>query len=131
MSLPHLMRFRFFKSHSISGNRFLIFAALLSFALLNPSHADEWPGWHGLAKQGASSSDNPPLSWSTNQNVMWKTAIPGRGHSSPVVTEDSVFVTAAYAAGRGRVIKASDRFASYALGLALAVGFLWVAYRDL
>ena len=36
-----------------------------------------------------------PLSWSEQENVRWKTAIPGRGWSSPVVLGDRVWVTTA------------------------------------
>src|SRR5438046_6412873 len=31
--------------------------------------------------------------WSTNQNVAWKTAVPGMGWSSPIVWGDRIFVT--------------------------------------
>jgi outer membrane protein assembly factor BamB len=36
-----------------------------------------------------------PLHWSDTQNVKWKATIPGRGHSSPVVWGDKIFVTTA------------------------------------
>src|SRR6185436_15481316 len=34
--------------------------------------------------------------WSATKNVKWKTPIPGRGHSSPIVWEDRIFLTAAF-----------------------------------
>jgi outer membrane protein assembly factor BamB len=42
-----------------------------------------------------SSEQDVPWQWSASENVAWKTAIPGRGHSSPVVWGDRVFLTTA------------------------------------
>jgi outer membrane protein assembly factor BamB len=54
----------------------------------------QWPKWrgpddNGMARTGA------PLRWSDTENIKWKAAIPGRGHSSPVVWGDRIFVTTA------------------------------------
>jgi len=40
-----------------------------------------------------------PLHWSDTENIKWKTAIPGRGHSSPVLWGDRIFVTTAVLTG--------------------------------
>jgi len=53
-----------------------------------------WPQWRGPHRNGVSSETGLPLEWSATENVLWKTAIEGRGHSSPVVWGDRVFVTA-------------------------------------
>ena len=53
----------------------------------------EWPQWRGANWDGMASGD-APLHWSDSEHVKWKTAIPGRGHSSPVVWGDKVFVGA-------------------------------------
>ena len=49
----------------------------------------------GPLRTGEAPAATPPLTWSESENLKWKTAIPGLGHSTPVVTEDSVFLTAA------------------------------------
>jgi outer membrane protein assembly factor BamB len=36
-----------------------------------------------------------PLTWGDNRNIAWKAAIPGRGHSSPVIWGDRIFITTA------------------------------------
>jgi outer membrane protein assembly factor BamB len=54
--------------------------------------AQNWPGWRGDGL-GISSETNLPQKWSENEGVMWKTPIPGAGHSSPIVWGDRVFVT--------------------------------------
>ncbi|MFC1634598.1 PQQ-binding-like beta-propeller repeat protein [Planctomycetota bacterium] len=59
-------------------------------------YAGDWLGFHGLEKQGRCDSLTGPVTWSSSQNVLWKTAIPGRGHSSPIVSGDHVYVTTTY-----------------------------------
>ena len=58
-----------------------------------------WPHWRGPNADGTSSDAKPPVEWSATKNVRWKTPIPGRGSSSPVVLGDLVFVTSAIAEG--------------------------------
>lgn len=57
--------------------------------------ADEWRGWRGLEKQAFGDSIEGPVEWTSTYNVLWKVKIDGEGHSSPVVSEENVFVTAA------------------------------------
>jgi outer membrane protein assembly factor BamB len=54
-----------------------------------------WPQWRGPLGTGVSLDADPPLEWSENSNIKWKALLPGRGHSSPVVWKDRVFVTSA------------------------------------
>ncbi len=60
----------------------------------------QWPQFRGPGGQGLATSDALPLSWSETQNVTWKTPVPGRGWSSPVVLEGSVWLTTATDSGR-------------------------------
>jgi outer membrane protein assembly factor BamB len=57
------------------------------------ARAEEWPGWRGPRGDGTSDEKSLPLTWSKTENVCWKTPIPGKGHSSPIVWGDRVFVT--------------------------------------
>lgn len=54
-----------------------------------------WPQWRGPAGQGVSDEKNLPTEWSGTKNVKWKTAISGRGHSSPIVWGKRIFLTTA------------------------------------
>jgi outer membrane protein assembly factor BamB len=54
-----------------------------------------WPQWRGPLANGSAPQANPPTEWSEDRNVRWKLELPGKGHSSPVVWGDFVFVTAA------------------------------------
>ena len=57
----------------------------------------QWPSFRGPAASGVADGQNPPTLWDavTGHNVLWKTPIPGLGHSSPVIWDDRIFVTTA------------------------------------
>ncbi len=57
------------------------------------SQSSNWPQWRGPQSSGVSEDKNLPDEWSVDKNVIWKTEIPGRGHSSPVVWGDRIFLT--------------------------------------
>jgi len=52
--------------------------------LVQPTTAQDWPSWRGPDDNGMGIGD-APVTWSDSAGVTWRTAIPGRGHSSPVV----------------------------------------------
>ena len=54
-----------------------------------------WPHWRGPRDNGVAPHGKPPLSWSETNNVRWKAPLPGKGHSTPIVMANRVFVTAA------------------------------------
>ena len=47
--------------------------------------------------------------WSEEKNIRWKIPLPGKGHSTPVVWGDHVFVTAAVPFGEKRETRYSGR----------------------
>ena len=59
--------------------------------------AEDWPQFRGPGGDGVSSAAGVPLRWSETQNVRWKTAIPGLGHASPVISQRCVFILTASA----------------------------------
>lgn len=57
---------------------------------------NDWPWWRGLQRNGIASADqHPPLHWSATENVLWKAAVPGRGHGSPIIVGDRIFLLTA------------------------------------
>ncbi len=79
---------------------FLAYALVLTapFAGLRSSHAavpppDVWPQWRGPDGQGLASVSGLPLQWSETENILWKTPIPGHGHSSPVISSGRIWIT--------------------------------------
>jgi len=55
--------------------------------------ADDWPQFRGPSGQGHSGETGLPLAWSESQNIVWKTPVPGRGWSSPVVAGGRAWLT--------------------------------------
>jgi outer membrane protein assembly factor BamB len=84
---------------SIQFNSKILAMARILFilALANPFcfelKAADWPQFRGSNGSGISSSTGLPLQFGPDQNVIWKTALPP-GHSSPVLSEDRIFLTA-------------------------------------
>lgn len=71
---------------------------LLFFSL--PMLAEDWPEFRGPSGQGHSSERGLPLTWSETKNVKWKTAIPGKGWSSPAIKGDHIWLTTATEEGK-------------------------------
>lgn len=70
-----------------------IWLVMLSVAGTSVCGQDNWPQFRGPAARGVSSHNGLPDLWSETENVAWKTDIPGRGWSSPIVWGDRVFLT--------------------------------------
>lgn len=58
-----------------------------------------WPQWRGPLGTGVAPQADPPVHWDESRNLLWKKALPGLGHSTPIVWEDRIYVTAAVPAG--------------------------------
>ena len=70
--------------------------AVVMFAwVATAAHAQttDWPQFRGPGSRSVSENEGLPDRWSATENVAWKTEIPGRGWSSPVVWGDRVFLT--------------------------------------
>jgi outer membrane protein assembly factor BamB len=52
----------------------------------------DWPQWRGNGL-GVSTDAKVQLAWSSTNGVLWRTALPGRGHSSPVIFEGRIYLT--------------------------------------
>lgn len=68
-----------------------------------------WPAWRGPEGTGVAHESKLPLRWSTNENIRWRTPLPERGNSTPIVWKDSVFVTQAMENGNRRTLMCFDR----------------------
>jgi outer membrane protein assembly factor BamB len=58
-----------------------------------PGWAENWAQWRGPNLNGSTAEKNLPSTWSKTENVRWVTPLPGPGHATPIVWEDSVFIT--------------------------------------
>jgi outer membrane protein assembly factor BamB len=77
--------------HTLSS---LLIVALTTIGAAAQESAN-WTQWRGPLATGESPSGNPPVSWSETKNVRWKRALPGKGHSSPIVCGERIFLTSA------------------------------------
>lgn len=70
------------------------FATLLLTCAVLFAADDDWPRWRGLNDDGVARGD-APVEWNDTKNIAWRVPIPGRGHSSPVIWGDKIFLTTA------------------------------------
>jgi outer membrane protein assembly factor BamB len=89
-----------------------VLAALVSQAAsaVSPDTLDQnqWAQWRGPSFNGMARGD-APTQWSDTKNIKWKTQIPGRGHSTPIIWGDRIFLTTAIPTGqKPEAIESSD-----------------------
>jgi hypothetical protein len=80
-----------------------IFFTLLLFLITNvliaqnnaSDYNKNWPQWRGPYATGYAPIANPPTEWSETENIKWKIRIPGRGHATPIIWDDKVFILTA------------------------------------
>ena len=69
---------------------------LLLIAIPLAATEPEWPQWRGPDGQGhAPAAHDLPVTWSEAEHVAWKTPLPGRGWSSPVIGAGRIWLTTA------------------------------------
>lgn len=86
----------------------ILLTLLLSSAMLSGKEPENWSQFRGPNTQGISTATGLPTQWSKDENIAWKTAIPGEGWSSPIVWGDRVFLTAATDGGKQCRVYAID-----------------------
>ena len=79
-----------------------LFLSLICF--IPVIHAENWPCWRGPNGDGTSTETNLPVEWDSNKNVVWKSVVPGTGHSSPIIWEDKLFTLTALAETQEKVL---------------------------
>jgi outer membrane protein assembly factor BamB len=61
---------------------------------------DNWHQWRGPLANGSSPGGDPPIKWDEKTNIRWKTAIPGKGSSTPIIWGDRIFLQTAIDTGK-------------------------------
>lgn len=105
---PHTMR----KSGASAASRAVVLVGCVFLALGGAAAlAEDWPGWRGPRGDGSSRGAHVPTSWNgeTGENIRWKVAVPGSGHSSPIVWKNRVFLASCREATKERLLVCLDR----------------------
>jgi len=89
----------------IRPHRVLVCLALLSVQ----AQAGDWPAFRGPLGNGVSDEKQAPTNWGPEENVKWKTALPGPGNGSPIVSNGRVFLAGANEGGSERSLLCFDR----------------------
>ena len=71
--------------------------------------AGDWPKFRGPTGDGHAVVESLPLMWSATENVVWKTAVPGKGWSSPVIADGRIYLTTAVAKDEDQDANGVDR----------------------
>lgn len=87
----------------------LFLTLFISTLTLAVASAANWPEFRGPNGDGHSTSNDPPVKWSETSNVRWKTAIHGKGWSSPVIWANQVWMTTATPDGKELFAVCVDR----------------------
>src|SRR5918993_2233797 len=82
-------------------------AAAAALLALGSTNAVEWPQWRGPFNTGMAIGD-APVKWGA-RDIRWQLAIPGSGHSTPVVAGHRMFLTTAVPTGKGSRPTAAGR----------------------
>ncbi len=71
----------------------------------------DWPQWRGPTgdNHAPTAASTPPIEWSNDEGTLWNVAIPGRGHSSPIVVGDRLYLTTCDEQARTRSLLIFDR----------------------
>ncbi|MCL1919501.1 MAG: PQQ-binding-like beta-propeller repeat protein [Kiritimatiellaeota bacterium] len=82
--------------------------ALVTAATGVSADTSAWREFRGSAHDGTSEATGLPLTWSETENIKWKTALPGAGHSSPVAENGRVWLTHSPDEGKSRHVLCVD-----------------------
>ncbi|MBC8182124.1 PQQ-binding-like beta-propeller repeat protein [candidate division KSB1 bacterium] len=83
------------KTRMFSSTILFVFAFSLIAPENNSDAKKNWANWRGPFVNGVAPNGNPPIEWSESKNIKWKIEIPGKGHATPIVWGDQMFILTA------------------------------------
>ena len=88
----------------------LVLAGLTATQAVCAAASGDWPGWRGPTADGhAAAGQNVPVTWSETQNVAWKAPVRGKGHGSPTVVGNRIYLATADHATDEQLVICYDR----------------------
>ncbi|MEX2288516.1 MAG: PQQ-binding-like beta-propeller repeat protein [Planctomycetaceae bacterium] len=85
----------------MNHSRTKLLLAFAMFVISSVVEAADWPRFRGERGSGTSDETGLPVQWSADENIAWKTPLPGYGASSPVTFGDKIYVTGYSGYGAG------------------------------
>ena len=85
------------------------FLAAITISICTSVFAGDWPAFRGPNNNGLSEETAVPTDWGPDENIVWKSPLPGESNGSPIVSNGKVFVTSAIEQGRKRTLHCFDR----------------------
>src|SRR5438445_12736935 len=80
---------------ALAGNLVLTLILCAATADRDEEAQHFWPQWRGPLATGVAPYAQPPVVWGEGKNIRWKTALPGKGHSTPIGWGERIFLTTA------------------------------------
>ena len=93
----------------MSHFKYLLF--IITLLIVNSTseiQAQNWPNFRGPNGDGTSIETNLPTRWDSETNVVWKSPVPGIGHSSPIIWEDKLFTMSALSETQEKILLCYD-----------------------
>lgn len=76
----------------------------------NLQQQQDWPSWRGPWLNGHAAPDQEPVeNWGEDQNILWRVSVPGKGHGSPIVVGDAVYLATSMDEEEVRAVLCFDR----------------------
>ncbi len=74
-----------------------MFTPLLSLAIpaalcAGAAGAEDWPHWRGPSHDGVSGETGLPVTWDTENGIVWKTAMPAWSGATPIISGETIFL---------------------------------------
>jgi outer membrane protein assembly factor BamB len=86
-----------------------VLGAALLVTIPEICHSENWPAWRGPLGDGTSHETGIPTHWSATNNIAWKVAVPGEGHSSPIIWGNQLFLTTSIKTSEERCLLSYDK----------------------
>jgi outer membrane protein assembly factor BamB len=83
------------KRHLLTVIIAMLFAGVSRAGADSTETLDNWPAWRGPLVNGVAPYADPPVQWSTSENIKWKLDLPGQSNATPIIWADRVFVVTA------------------------------------
>lgn len=88
---------------------FAMLAGQSNTAIAQSESTYQWGTWRGANNNGVVDNQTVVTKWSKTENVLWSAEVPGRGHSTPIIVADRIFLTTADNKAKTQSVLCYDR----------------------